>query len=244
MSTYNPIPITPEIQEQLEIMANTDIRSFKKMLTDLSAQVTEQGLDLATTGAKVVSMEATMVIENTFTVSKAAFVKAGEFWVYDLVHDMNSLTPDVAIYDTDPVTGKAADLQLIQTIGLTPNSFRIELNADEYAGNNFPFVVNVQAKNTPVAASGQWKLVPTGDRYWRLKDGVLDRSADGVTVENAALVNSVVEAVMTATGQRVFLKKADGSIGFVDNGNLGSGVTAQTLSEYDAVKFSAGSVVL
>jgi hypothetical protein len=242
MPVFNTI--SPETQEVIIAMANTDIRSFKKMFADLSAQVTDQGLELATTGAKVVSMEATMVIENTFTVLKAAFVAAGEFWVYDLVHDMNSLTPDVAIYDTDPATGKAADLQLIQTIGLTPNSFRIELNADEYAGNNFPLVVNVQAKNTPVSAIGQWKLIPTGDRYWRLLDGKLDRSADGQTVENAAFVVDVTAAVMSPTQQRIYLKKLDGTIAYVDNGNLGAGLTAQALAEYDAVVAAVGAITL
>ena len=236
LNSSNPPSLS--ILSTLLTMANTDIRSFKKMVSDLSAQVSDQALEIATTGAKVVSMEATMVIENTFSVLKAAFVLSDDVWFYDLTHDMNTLTPDVSIYDTNPTTGKAADLQLIQTTALTPIALRIELNADEYEGNNFPLEVVIQARNsTPVIG---WQLMPGGEASYRLRSGKVEKTSDnGVSVTE--LFVNVVTAFVSANS-RVYAYLQNEESFYIAEGT--TNMVPVTLSDYSDAKMLPTSIDL
>jgi hypothetical protein len=189
LDSIRSIPIT--YLRQL-LMASTDIRSFKKMVSDLNQSVAQQAEALTVQGAKVVSMETSMVIEKSFTVAKAAFNKVGDYWIYDLNHNMASLTPDVTIYDADK------DLQSIQTIVQSSSVLRLELSEEEYQGNSFPLEVTVQAKNAPVAYVGT--EIGNGI-FFSLSDGVLRRKDGNEWVQ----VDSNVTAAKHRNGRAVYI---------------------------------------
>lgn len=177
-----------------------DVRGFKKMLAEQAAMLTEQAAQLATTGAKLVTIETSMVIERKFTVLKAAFTASEDVWVYDLVHDMNALTPSVEIYDTNPLTGKAKDIQLLQAVGVDENTLQIELSQAEYDGANFPLNVAIQATNSPVVFVPAWEAVPGGVGELRFNAGKVEYSLDmGVTVDRQLFPDLIaVEAFLGA----------------------------------------------
>lgn len=189
MPTYNP----------------SDIRSFKKMLADQAAQLTEQAAELVTTGAKLVTLETTMVIEKTFTVAKAAFVLIDEFWVYNLVHSMNSLTPDVSIFDVE------GDQQLIQTIGADTNTLKIELNQAEYDGGNFPLTVNIQAKNSPVVFVPTWEAIPGGVGEFRFLNGKVEYTLDqGATIDRQLFPDLIAVEAFIGPDSFIYAKLDNG----------------------------------
>lgn len=105
-------------------------------------------------------------------------------------------------------------------------------------------IAGSEMASTAFASSSAWKIIPTGDKYWRLMGGSLDRSSDGISVELPQFVSNVVEAFMSATAQFVYYKLVDGSYGAIDNGNLGAGLQVKSQSEYDTAKAIAGSVTL
>jgi hypothetical protein len=198
----------------------SDIRNFKKMLADQAVQLTEQAAQIAVTGAKLVTLETTMVIENTFAVAKAAFVLIDEFWVYNLVHQMNSVTPDVTIFDA------GGDAQLIQTIGMDANTLKIELNQGEYDGGNFPLTVNIQAKNSPVSSvfvAGQWVPMPGGSRDFRVLNGNLENTENMGETFNL-MGSEIVEAFICVPESKVYAKNQAGEyLSFAANGAYLSG---------------------
>ncbi len=224
MPTYNP----------------SDIRSFKKMLAEQAQQLTEQAAQLVTTGAKLITLETTMVIEKTFTVAKAAFVSIDGFWVYNLVHQMNSLTPDVTIFDV------GGDQQLIQAIGADNNTLKIELNQSEYDGGNFPLTVNIQAKNTPVAAvfvAGAWNAVPGDASELRFLNGKVERSLDGGTTVERQLfpdLNATDAFIGADNFVYAFL-----DIGVYSRSQIGTWSRSDvTVEAYNTAKFAPGAIGL
>lgn len=224
MPTYNP----------------SDIRNFKKMLADQAAQLTDQAAQLVTTGAKLITLETTMVIEKTFTVAKAAFVSIDGFWVYNLVHQMNSLTPDVTIFDVE------GDQQLIQAIGADSNTLKIELNQSEYDGGNFPLTVNIQAKNTPVASSfvaGAWNAIPGAVGELRYLNGKVEFSLDsGATIDRQLFPDlTATESFIGADG---FVYAAL-DIGVWTRSEIGTWVRSDIAAlAYNAAKFAPGAIGL
>jgi hypothetical protein len=224
MPTYNP----------------SDIRNFKKMLAEQAVQLTEQAAQIAVTGAKLVTLETTMVIENTFAVAKAAFVLIDSFWVYNLVHQMNSLTPDVTIFDA------GGDAQLIQTIGMDVNTLKIELNQGEYDGGNFPLTVNIQAKNAPVASvfvAGQWEAVPGTVGELRFLNGKVERTLDGgATVERQLFPDLTATEAFIGADNWVYAALDSGIFTASQYGTF----TRQdvTVEAYNAMKFNPATIGL
>lgn len=223
MPTYNP----------------SDIRSFKKMLADQAQQLTEQAAQLVTTGAKLVTLETTMVIEKTFTVAKAAFSLVDGFWVYNLLHEMQSVTPDVTIFDD------GGDQQLIQSIGVDLNNLKIELSQVEYDDGSFPLTVNIQAKNAPMMSNfvaGSWN--DAGDTsQLRFLNGKVERTLDmGVTIDRQLFPDLTATEAFFTTDNFVYA--------LLDNGvfvrtQLNVWIVSDvTVEAYNSAKYVAGAIGL
>lgn len=221
MPVFNTLTLP---QQEILEMASTDIRSIKATAAAIAQNLETQAQAVADQGARVVTMESSMVIEKNFTVAKAAFIQSGAFWVYDLVHGMNSLTPSSEIYDADK------ELQLIQTKVQDANTLRLELSADEYADNSFPLEVAIQAKSNPVVASTAWFKGATMVYHWRVLNGDLQNSQDGNTVLNPSFAQGVLKAAIGGN-DRLYIQNANGYYALSDN-NLEAGFQAVSIEEY------------
>jgi hypothetical protein len=147
MPVYNTTPITPEIQEQLTIMASTDIRSMLANLEAATQQGTANATTIASQGVTLADVKATAVVEKNFTLQKAAFVLEGDVYRALIQHDMGSKFPGVTIYDN------GGDLQMAEFIAIDPTSCKLELTATQWADNDFPLTVNLQARNVATVAT-------------------------------------------------------------------------------------------
>jgi hypothetical protein len=229
--------ITQGNPNQMPTLNPTDIRGFKKMLADQAVQLTEQAAELALTGAKLVTIETKMVIEKTFTVAKAAFVLIDGYWVYNLVHEMNSVTPDVTIFDA------GGDTQLIQTIGLDASTLKVELNQAEYDGGNFPLTVNIQAKNSPVVFVPTWEAVPGGVGELRFNAGKVEYSLDsGATVDRQLFPDLIANEAFIGADNFVY---AALDIGVYTRSEIGSWVRNDvSIDAYVTQKTTPGAIGL
>lgn len=221
MPTYNP----------------SDVRSFKKMLSDQQVLLTQQAAELATTGAKLVTLETTMVIENVFTVAKAAFTFANDVWTYNLVHGMNTIAPGVEVFDA------GGDVQTVQTIVIDDDTLQLEFSQLEYDGNNFPLAVSIQAKNSPVVyVPGLWEAIPGDIGELRLLGGKVEYTLDGgATITREVFPGRIASEALIANS-RVYAT--------VENGDLletliGTWeVQGSERGDYNDAKASVSAIVL
>ena len=226
-----------DLIQDLQTMANTDIRSMLAAVEAATMQGNTNAATIATQGVTLADVKATAVVEKNFTLQKDAFILEGDVYRAPIQHDMGSKFPGVTIYDN------GGDLQLAEFIAIDPNQCKLELTAVQWADNDFPLTVNLQARSIASVVAAAWKLIPTGAQYWRLQDGILERSADGVTVELANWQTGVSEAFMTAIDREVFVKTSTGTYGVWVSDNP-SGLVPTTQEDYEQNKSMAGTVIL
>lgn len=221
MPVFNTLTLP---QQEILEMASTDIRSIKATTVAIADSLATQAAAVEAQNARVVTMESSMVIEKSFSVAKAAFSQNGIYWVYDLVHGLNNVNPSSSIFDAD------GDLQLIQTKVQDANTLRLELSAEEYADNSFPLEVAIQAKSNPVVTPVTWFKAPTMAYHWRVLNGELQNSQDGVTALNASFAQGIVKAAIGGNGL-LYIQNANGYFGLNDN-DLAAGFVAATEGDY------------
>jgi hypothetical protein len=239
MPVFNTIP--PETQEKLIIMASTDIRSMLANLEAATAQGTQNAATIATQGVTLADVKATAVVEKDFTLQKAAFALEGDVYRALIQHDMGSKFPGVTIYDN------GGDLQLAEFIALDTMKCKLELTAIQWADNDFPLTVNLQARSSatvagPIGMSGY--AVPGTEfkvRY-NAAEMKVERSTDNFV--NRANINdsaNIAEAKIAPDGQ-IHVRTADNFYFYslINNGSW----QASNSGNFDGLTVANGAIVL
>lgn len=230
--------------KETEMRNSTDILTFVGKLDAVIRQSEQTETALENQDVLLTSVISKAVVVKDFVVQKAAFVLgADNLWACDVVHDMRSMSPIAAVYDNG-TDGLGRDLQLVQVTSKDENRSTIRMTTDQYNDADFPFHCKFSDRSQIALTSGSWKLIPTGDKYFRLLNGFVDRSADGINVEVPELLSTIVEAFMIPVGQNVIWKNQGGQTGYIQNGNLGAGPSLLSQQDYESFKSQAGTVAL
>lgn len=231
---------TLQILASINLMANTDVLGLAKAMEEFKTAQLAQSASIQSQGVTLADIKATSVVEKEFSIPKAAFVLEGTLYKALVIHDLANMLPDVTIIDASKQT------QLVQVDSYELNSFKLVQTSAQWEGNDFPFTVKVQGSmgDAIPVSSGSWKKQATSDRYYRLMNGVVDRSADGVNVENPSLLSQITEAFMAGASELVYWKNSGGQTGYIDNGSLGNGPVSVSSADFDMFKNSPDSIVL
>ena len=195
--------LTQTQQDNLILMANTDIRSVLSSLTSLSTVQASQTASIALNTAGVTELKAITVIEKSQVLAKTSFTFAANVWTVNVFHELNNKFPITAIFDA---TG---DVQFIQFVGKDLMNGTVELTQAQYDSNTFPLNIVLHARPSTIVAGsgvGQWKLNTITNVFYRLLNGVISSSNDGINVSanTATSVNITVAHITPSQGVAVF----------------------------------------
>ena len=201
MPVYNPPiaalpPLTQIQQDNLILMSNTDIRTVLSSLASLSTVQASQTTSIALNTTGVAELKAVTVIEKTQVLAKTSFTFAANVWSINIFHELNNKFPITAIFDA---TG---DAQFIQFIGKDLMNGTVELTQSQYDLNTFPLNIVLHSKLSTTVVSptgGQWKLNTITNIYYRLLNGIIEASNDGISansnkstaISTSAFINAV-----------------------------------------------------
>ena len=183
--------LTQAQQDNLILMTNTDIRSVLSSLTNLSTVQASQTASIALNTASVTELKSIAVTEKTQVLEKTSFTFAANVWTVNVLHELNNKFPITAIFDA---TG---DAQFIQFIGKDLMNGTVELTQSQYDLNAFPLNVVLHSRSSTVITGsivGQWKLNTITNVYYRLLNGFIEASNDGISANS----NKSVQAVQSA----------------------------------------------
>lgn len=228
-----------EILMVLDPSKSADTRNIVRQLEANSLATAANTGAIQQTQAELVLATDEMVQNREYSVAQTDFTQVGDAYVALVTHDLTGAVPQMSLIDAEK-----EEQGFSQLIASGIDKIKVELSATQYANSSFPFVLTVQGKKSAASMAGTWKAKPLSDRFYRLLNGTIDRSADGSTVENAALLTQITEAFMSGTSQLIFWKNSDGQVGTIDNGSLGNAPIALPLVEYEAAKALADSVML
>ena len=205
--TSSPLSIlTQAQQDNLILMSNTDIRTVLSNLASLSTVQASQTASIALNAAGVTELKAVTVIEKTQVLAKTSFTFAANVWSINIFHELNNKFPITAIFDA---TG---DAQFIQFIGKDLMNGTVELTQSQYDLNAFPLNIVLHSRNsTGIAGSivGQWKLNTITNFYYRLLNGIVEESSNGVTATANKAATAVVSAHLSASSGIVIFPHAE-----------------------------------
>lgn len=247
---------------------STDIRATKQAIADtLAATQAAQAAANAAQAAADTAQSSAVAAQNTSDTNSASIqsaldaiaVNAGamvqkfgpvaitssEFiqntfsgaYEYYLSHGLNDEAPDVEVLDSQ------REKQIIQSIGVDANSVKLELTASDMTDNAWPLYAIVIGKPGSMlptqAIESLFKRLGNRNQYYRLTNGNLDQSTDGVNVENAMVFLNVTSGYMLTTPGTVSVALDDGTYCRFDGSNPLLPATEITQSTYDsAIGFS------
>lgn len=250
LELLNRIPQqTLQILNGIDLDMSTDIRAIKQTAAQLLAatQAAQQTADnavlaantadskavtaqsVADTNAQEIQAAMTAIADNAAnSVQKAGpiAIEADEFtlnsfsgfYEYYLSHGLNDEAPDVEVIDA------AKEKQLIQSSGVDANSVKLELTADDIAGNQWPLyaiVIGKPGSVLPIAGNGApWVAIANNVRYFQRSGDRIDSSIDGVTVETPMVLLNVVSAYLTTISGRLYAAFNDGTYGYLEGTDL------------------------
>ena len=205
--TSSPLStLTQAQQDNLILMSNTDIRTVLSNLASLSTVQASQTASIALNAAGVTELKAVTVIEKTQVLAKTSFTFAANVWSINIFHELNNKFPITAIFDA---TG---DAQFIQFIGKDLMNGIVELTQSQYDLNTFPLNIILHSKLSTIVASptgGQWKLNTITNIYYRLLNGIIEASNDGISANsNKSTVSSTSAAMNAVDGIALFVYDA------------------------------------
>ena len=186
--------LTQAQQDNLILMANTDIRTVLASLANLSTVQATQAASIALNAAGVTELKAITVIEKTQVLAKSSFTLAANIWSVNVFHELNNKFPVTAIFDA------AGDAQFIQFVGKDLMNGTVELTQAQYDSNAFPLNIVLHSKVSPVgtgSAPGQWKLNTAINVYYRLLNGFTEASADGINGNGNKMYTVLASAHMS-----------------------------------------------
>ena len=194
--------LTQAQQDNLILMSNTDIRSVLSSLTNLSTVQASQTASIALNTAGVTELKAVTVIEKTQVLAKTSFTFAANVWSINIFHELNNKFPITAIFDA---TG---DAQFIQFVGKDLMNGTVELTQAQYDANTFPLNIVLHSKLSTTVASptgGQWKLNTITNIYYRLLNGIIEASNDGISANsNKSQLIQLSASISAADGIALF----------------------------------------
>ena len=192
--------LTQAQQDNLILMANTDIRTVLSNLASLSTVQASQTTSIALNTAGVTELKAVTVIEKTQVLAKTSFTFAANVWSINIFHELNSKFPITAIFDA---TG---DAQFIQFVGKDLMNGTVELTQAQYDSNTFPLNIVLHARPLAIVAGsgmGQWKLNTITSVFYRLLNGVISSSNDGINVSANTATNITITVAYITPSQGV-----------------------------------------
>ena len=224
------------ILEGLNLMASSDTRQLIATIEQqaLEALITREMTDAinvqnTATVATLAAVKSELLTQEEYELVSASFVFRNGFMVANVDHGLSGGKVQMSLMDAQ------GDVQgFSQLIATSPTKATVELTVSQHADNSYPLTFLLQGKKGNAVALGSFIRQPVSDRYYRLANGMIDSSTDGVTVENAGLANNVVSAFLTNDSQFVYILLTNGAFVKIDNGNLGAGLLATGTVEYDA----------
>ena len=127
-------------QDNLILMADTDVRSILQSLEAIKAVQVEQSTQGDNTRFLLSKVRNSTTLDRQVVIEKASFVFVGGVWLAQCAYELDDSRPIVIIYDS---TG---DQQLIQFVAKTNSSGVVELTQTQYNDNAFPLTVSLSGR--------------------------------------------------------------------------------------------------
>ena len=233
--------LTQTQQDNLILMANTDIRSVLSSLTNLSTAIASQAASVALNTAGVAALKSITVIEKSVVLAKTSFTFAANVWTINVFHELNNKFPITAIFDA---TG---DAQFIQFVGKDPMNGTVELTQAQYDANAFPLNIVLHSKVSPIitsSGSGQWKLNTINNAFYRLLNGVIEASNDGVNASSSTLQTEQLASAYMNPPQGIAVFRHNGDYYRLSLGNINGSWTLLSLTQYQGYTSEASAILL
>ena len=245
MPVYNaPIAslstLTPLQQENLIIMADTDVRSILQSLEAVKAMQVEQAAQNDDTRSLISKVRNSTTLDKQVTIEKTSFVLTGVIWIAQCVHDLDDLRPVVSIYDA---TG---DQQLIQFVAKTNTSGIVELTQAQYNDNAFPLTIslNGRAKGAYVYKEGDSASMPGWNAGFNTYYAYLNRFGYP-GFEGSYQQNPVIKAAfLTPYDFFVYTHQDNDVFAKIDSRSALSFYITITRQEYETKRLQPGVIIL
>lgn len=187
-----------------------------------------------TANTTLISVQSEMVEQRDFEVVAASFVLVGDKMVATVTHDLLGSKPQMSLVD-----GQGDEQGFSQLIAPTADTCKIELTQNQFDNAEFPLTLSIQGKNGSAVVVSSFLKSPTMAYHWRVLNGELQNSQDGVTALNASFAQGIVKAAIGGNGL-LYIQNANGYFGLNDN-DLAAGFVAASEGDYptgDRIQFT------
>lgn len=245
MPVYNaPIAslstLTPQQQENLILMADTDVRSILQSLEAVKAIQVEQAVQDSNTRLLLSKVRNSTTLDKQVVIDKTSFVLTGAIWIAQCVHDLDDLRPVVSIYDA------AGDQQLIQFVAKTNTSGIIELTQTQYNENAFPLTVSLSGRASGAYAykEGDTASMPGWNASFKVYFGYLNRFGYPGFEGGYSQIPYIYQAFLTPYDFFVYTHQGDDIFGKIDSRNALSSYITITRQEYETKRLQPGVIII
>ena len=245
MPVYNaPIAslstLTPQQQENLILMADTDVRTVLQSLEAIKAIQVKQTTQNEDTRRLLSKVRNSTTLDRQVQIEKSSFVLTGGVWITQCDYDLDDSRPVVSIYDA---TG---DQQLIQFVAKTSSSGVVELTQTQYDDNAFPLTVSLsgRAKGAYSYKQDIWTSMPGWNAGFRVYYGYLGRAGNAGFEGNYQQNPLINQAFVTPYDFFVYTDQDDDGYKKIDSRDHLSSYITITREEYETRRLQPGIIIL